>query len=341
MSLERDEAHRIEVYPLNAELHASCWRWGKEKARAAIDNDPSRSNVVAKQVASGKWNVYEKSRLSTQKVKSVWTETEMRTEDGTRQTNALFPEATGIFDHPKSVELIRRCIQLVVEDSDTILDFFSGSATTAHAAMLQELHSNMHIHYILCQIPQECAEGTVARSNGYQNICLLAEERIRRAGAKIAAEVEETNRQLKLGEEPKPIPDIGFRVLSIDDPALSNTRMRPADWKPETLDDFVDNSVSGATSLDLLFQVLPAFRIPYSAKIDKCEVLGRTVYYVEGRQLIACFDDDISTEVIEEVAKERPLYAVFRDSCFANDAAIANLEELFRTFSPDTVRRVI
>ena len=177
--------------------------------------------------------------------------------------------------------------------------------------------------------------------DGYETICDLGEERLRRAAAKVRAEIEESNRQLHLGEEPKPLPDLGFRVLRVGDSVLRDVHADPASTGQATLLDLIDNMEEGATPLDLLFQVLPKFRIPYSCSIEEREVDGRTVLDVNGGQLLACFDEDVSTATIEAIAKARPLYAVFRDASFSDDSAVANLEELFKTFSPDTIRRVI
>ena len=166
-------------------------------------------------------------------------------------------------------------------------------------------------------------------------------ERIRRAGEKIAEEVEEVNKQLKLGEEPKPVPDIGFRVLRIDSSNFRDTYAEPAEQAQANLFDLVDNLKDDRTPEDLLFQVLPTFRIPYSAHIEAFEINGAKCFNVNDGQLIACFDTEVGTSVIERIAQERPIYAVFRDASLADDSAAANFEELFRTYSPDTIRRVI
>jgi adenine-specific DNA-methyltransferase len=188
--------------------------------------------------------------------------------------------------------------------------------------------------YILVQLPEET-------SGQWRDLCEVGEERIRRAGAKIKAEVEEANRQLKLGEDPKPVPDVGFRVLKIDSSNFEDAYAEPDDLDQSSIYDYVDNLREDRTADDLLFQVLPKFRIPYSAKIEKRDVSGRTVFDVEDGQLMACFDEDVDASVIEEIAKARPLYAVFRDASLSDDATAANLEELFKTYSPDTIRRVI
>ena len=137
------------------------------------------------------------------------------------------------------------------------------------------------------------------------------------------------------------MPDIGFRVLRVDNSCLKDEYASPAEYEQTELDLFADNASEGATPLDLLFQVLPAFRIEYSAKITERELGGKTCFDVNDSQLIACFDEDVSTEALEAIAREKPIYAVFRDVCFASDADVANLDELFKTFSPETIRKVI
>ena len=174
-----------------------------------------------------------------------------------------------------------------------------------------------------------------------EHFCEIGEERIRRAGAKIASEIEETNRQLKIGEDPKPVPDIGFRVFSIDSPNFLDTYSEPGEQTQASLLSLVDNLKEDRTPEDLLFQVLPAFRIPYSVHVEKMDIASAACFNVNDGQLIACFDTEVSTAAIEKIAQMKPIYAVFRDASFASDSDAANFEELFKTYSPDTVRRVI
>lgn len=211
----------------------------------------------------------------------------------------------------------------------------------ADAVMQQNALDGGYRQFIMIQIPEECDSKSEARKDGYSTICDLGEERIRRAGAKIVAEVEEANRQIKLGEEPKPVPDVGFRVLRIDSSNFRDTYTEPGDQNQATLYDYIDNLKDDRTPEDLLFQVLPSFRIPYSASIDEFDIDGVKCFNVNEGQLIACFDTEVGTNVIEKIAQERPIYAVFRDASLADDSAAANFEELFKTYSPDTIRRVI
>ena len=246
-----------------------------------------------------------------------------------------------VFNFSKPTRLIGKLIQSISDSDALVVDFFSGSATTAEAVMRVNAADCGARRWVLVQFPEECPSDSVAGKAGFGTICRVGEERIHRAGAKIRAEVEEENKQLKLGEAPKPVPDIGFRVLRIDSSNFNDAYAEPGDVTQQSIFDYVDNLKEDRSTEDLLFQTLPAFRIPYSAKIEKRAVEGKTVFDVNEGQLMACFDEDVTVDVIERIAKAKPLYAVFRDASMADDATAANLEELFKTYSPDTIRRVI
>ena len=261
--------------------------------------------------------------------------------NGTREILELFD--TKLFNFSKPVNLIEYLLKwsTSVDKDALILDFFSGSATTAHAVMQLNAEDGGNRKFIMVQLPEVTDEKSEARKAGFGTICDIGQERIRRAGAKICAEIEESNKQLKLGEEPKKLPDVGFRVLRIDSSNFKDTHAEPGDTRQENLFDLVDNLEVGRSEEDLLFQTLPAFRIPYSAHIEETDIDGTRCFNVNNGQLIACFDEQVSTSVIEKIAQQKPLYAVFRDASLADDSAAANFEELFRTFSPETIRRVI
>ena len=265
---------------------------------------------------------------------NLWPYSEVgHTDEAKKQLKSLF-NGSAPFDTPKPVRLLDRILTIASDKDSIVLDFFSGSATTAEAAMRKNAEDGGNRRFVLVQLPEET-------SGGWDNLCNVGEERIRRAGEKIKAEIDKDNEQLELGADPKSVPDIGFRVLRVDDSCLKDEFAAPDQYDQAQLDLFADNAAEGAAPLDLLFQVLPTFRIEYSAKIAERELGGKTCFDVNDGQLIACFDEDVDTEALEAIAKERPLYAVFRDACFSNDAAVANLEELFKTFSPDTIRKVI
>lgn len=242
----------------------------------------------------------------------------------------------------KPLKLLENILNIAnLKEGDIVMDFFSGSASTADACMHYQEKNNIHIKYIMIQISDLISPDTDLYREGFRSISEVGEERIRRAGKKIADEIEAENQQLKLGEEPKPIPDIGFRVLRIDSSNFKNTYTTPDTIGQDSLLDMIDNVKEGRTAEDILFQVLPVFRIPYSAHIEKQSVKGRTVFDVNHGQLLACFDADVTNDVIEEIARRKPSYAVMRDVSFKDDSAATNFEELFKTFSPDTIRRVI
>ena len=265
---------------------------------------------------------------------NLWSYSEVgHTDEAKKQLKSLF-DGSAPFDTPKPVRLLDRILTIASDKDSVVFDFFSGSATTAEAVMRKNTEDGGSRRFVLVQLPEEI-------SGDWDNLCNVGEERIRRAGEKIKSEVDKASEQLELGAEPKPVPDIGFRVLRVDDSCLRDEYASPAEYEQGQLDLFADNAAVGATPLDLLFQVLPAFRIEYSAKIAERELGGRMCFDVNDGQLIACFDEDVSTEALEAIAREKPIYAVFRDACFASDADVANLDELFKTFSPETIRKVI
>lgn len=261
------------------------------------------------------------------------------TDIGTAEIKNLFGEK--YFDFPKPTILMRRILEHGSSSHSIVVDFFSGSASMADAVMQQNAIDGGARRFIMVQLPEKTDEHSAAFRDGYKTICDIGEERIRRAGKKIAAEVEDANRQLKLGEEPKPVPDIGFRVLRIDSSNMEDTYRRPGETDQMDLLSLADNVKLDRTPEDLLFEVLPKFRIPYSARIEKRELGGRECFLVDGNRLVACFDTEVGTETIEEMAKMEPDYAVMRDASMRDDATQANFEELFKTYSPDTVRCVI
>lgn len=253
-----------------------------------------------------------------------------------------------VFSYPKPPSLIAYFASLLWKEGTRlhdnegiILDFFSGSATTAHSVMQLNAEDGGNRKFIMVQLPEACDERSEAAKAGYENICEIGKERIRRAGRKIAAEVEEQNRQPKLGEEPKKVPDIGFRVLKIDSSNFEDVSAEPAEYTQQTLAGLADNLKPGRTAEDLLFQVMPQFQIPLSAKIEKRNVNGSTVFSVDDGRLVACFDRNVATETIVAMAKSQPDYAVMRDASFTGDDAVSNFGELFKTYSSATFTRVV
>ncbi len=265
---------------------------------------------------------------------NLWPFSEVgHTDEAKKELQRLF-DSTAPFDTPKPVRLMDRILTIASDSDSLVLDFFSGSASMGEAIMRKNATDGGTRGFILVQIPEDA-------SGGYATLCDVGEERIRRVGTDIMYEIEKKNFNLKLGEVPKSPPDIGFRVLRIDSSNFRDTYAEPGTQPQNTLLSFIDNLKEDRTPEDLLFQVLPAFRIPYSASIEEFDIDGTTCFNVNDGQLIACFDTEVGTNVIEQIAQRMPIYAVFRDASLADDSAAANFEELFKTYSPDTIRRVI
>lgn len=236
------------------------------------------------------------------------------------------------FETVKPIEVIKRLIYHVTKKdaSNIVLDFFSGSATTAHAVMQLNAEDGGNRRFIMVQLAENCEEKKGGKSQ-YKTICEIGEERIRRAGAKIKSENGLTADKL----------DIGFRVLKLDSSNMQDVYYNPNAMRQSLLDETIDNVKTDRTPLDLLFQVMLDLGVELSAKIEEKQVNGKTYYVVNGNDLIACFDEDIDNSVITEIAKQQPLYAVFKSTSFATDSASINNEQLFKTYSPATVIKVI
>ena len=231
------------------------------------------------------------------------------------------------FQTPKPVKLLELFILNFTKKDEIVLDFFSGSASTAHAVFTSNLFDGSHRKFILVQLP----EGSDIRGQEYETICDIGEERIRRAGAKIKEESGLTADKL----------DTGFRVLKLDSSNMQDVYYNPMAMRQSLLDGTIDNVKTDRTPLDLLFQVMLDLGVELSAKIEEKQVNGKTYFVVNGNDLIACFDEDIDNDVITEIAKQQPLYAVFKSTSFATDSASINNEQLFKTYSPSTVIKVI
>ena len=258
---------------------------------------------------------------------------------GKKELNELMGRPIG-FDTVKPTSLLGHLLSKVEPDA-VVFDFFSGSATTAHAVMQLNAEDGGNRKFIMVQLPEVCDEKSEAAKAGYSNICEIGKERIRRAGAKIAAEVEQANAQLKLGEEPKKVPDIGFRVLKIDSSNFKDVKSTPDAIQQDQLFGMADNLKPDRTPEDILFQLVPQFEIPFTARIEKLSIGGKTVYSVDDDTLLACFDREVSEDVIRTMAERQPLRAVLRDASFIGDDALTNFEEIFKTLSPSTETRVV
>lgn len=286
---------------------------------------------------------YEEKRAFGE-VDNTWWDAQRITVNSTasKQLMNLF-DGVQVFDTPKPVDLITNAMRLALPEKsdDIILDFFSGSAACADAAMQLNAEDGGSRRFIMVQLPEACDEKSEASKAGYKNICEIGKERIRRAGRKIAEEVEESNSQLKLGEEPKKIPDIGFRVLKIESSNFEDVSAEPGDFSQDAMLRFADNLKLDRTPDDLVIQVMLKKQIELSAPIEKLEFNGCTVFSVDNGRLVACFDRDVPVEVMTAMAKMEPDYAVMRDASFAGDDAVSNFAEIFKNYSSITEVEVI
>lgn len=329
VSLNKENGYNIEVKPYNSTGKESVWRWGVTKANENINlENIKKSQIVAKPKKDGGYIISEKNRRCTSKVKSVWDETSMRTEEGTRLIRRIFGFTP--FDHPKPIGLLNRVIEMS-GDADTILDFFSGSASLAQAVMEKNYQDGGNRKFIMVQLPEVTDDKSEARKAGYENICEIGKERIRRAGKKIVEENPNKDKDL----------DIGFRVLKLDSSNMKDVYYNPSDYDQNLLDKFESNIKEERSSEDLLFQVMLELGEMLSSNIAEINVNGKKVFNVEDGNIIACFDEDINEEVITNIAKMTPYYVVFRDSSLTSDSVAANFEQIFKTYSPNTIRKIL
>ena len=236
----------------------------------------------------------------------------------------------GVFDGPKPLRLMERLLSLAnLKEDSIVLDFFSGSGSMGHAVMKYNAEKGKHSKFILVQLPEETDDK--AKKAGYETICQIGEERIRRAGKKIKEEAGLQGQDL----------DTGFRVLKLDSSNMEDVFYSPEDFNEQHLFNYVDNVKSDRSSLDLLFQVLPELGIELSAKIEERDVNGKMVFFVDGTYLIATFDTEVNESTVTEIAKMKPDYFVMRDASAANDNVLDNFEQIFKHYSPDTIRKIL
>lgn len=260
-------------------------------------------------------------------------------QEGAQEVVSLFGDK-GVFDGPKPVRLLQRLITLAnLKDDSIVLDFFSGSATTAHALMKTNFEKGTDRKFILVQLPEAVSDKK--KGQGYSTICEIGKERIRRAGKKIMEELEAKKADNGLFDkesEPTRL-DVGFRVLKLDTSNMQDVYYTPEDSSAATL--FDDNVKPDRTPEDLLFQVMLECNLPLSAKIERKTIAGKDVFSVNDDYLIACFDDDVTEIVITEVARRKPYYFIMRDSSLSSDQVADNFEQIFNAYSKDTIRRIL
>lgn len=250
-------------------------------------------------------------------------------QEGSKEVTALFGDK-GVFDGPKPVRLLQRLLTLAnLDDNSIILDFFSGSASTAHAVMKMNAEKQKHCPFIMVQLPEHISEKK--KEQGYKTVCEIGKERIRRAGKKIKEESPLTTQDL----------DTGFRVLKLDSTNMQDIYYSPKDISQADLFSQVDNVKPDRTGEDLLFQVMLELGATLDSKIETTTVAGKTIYNVAEGYLVACFDPDVTDEVVKAIAQMLPAYAVLRDTSMKDDSTATNFEQIFKTYSPDTVTKIL
>lgn len=303
----------VEVYPAKSNGIQTVWRWGKEeKARKNLNIE-----IFGKANQKGGYMIVQKYRKTSKMQRSVWDEKEFVNERGTEAVKQLFNNRS-FFDYPKSIFTIKRIIELGSDKDCLILDFFSGSSTTAHAVMQLNNEDSGKRKFIMIQLPEPATEQ--AQDDGYNTLCDVAKERIRRAGKKIKEESPLTTQDL----------DTGFRVFRVDSSNYEEVEHTPKDWNQDQLDLFLNNIKSDRNDLDLLFGCMLDWGIKLSLPMSSEKVDGKIVYTVNDGDLVACFADKVTDNVVRAMAEKQPLRVIFRDSCFERDADKINIYETFK-----------
>lgn len=320
------------VHPVSTD---GVWRWSyelfsSELAKGNIEFKRTENGVlVDEKGAPAHWNIYTKIWLKDRQAEGT-IPNDLLTKFENRHSAKEISALNIPFDFAKPVGMIKYLIFIMQQEKDIIvLDFFSGSATTAHAVMQLNAEDGGHRKFIMVQLPEETDEKSEAYKAGYKNICEIGKERIRRAAKKIAEE----NPEAKF--------DGGFRVLKCDSSNMKDVYYNPAEYEQSLFSRLEDNIKEDRTPEDLLFQVMLDLGVLLSSKIEETTIAGKKVFNVEDNYLIACFDDNVTEEVITEIAKQKPYYFVMRDRSMANDSVATNFEQIFATYSSDTVRKVL
>ena len=316
------------IYPKGPTGYDSRWICSEQKYKELEQN-----NLIAwkKVERNGEqiWQVQQKFYLEgrTKAPGNLWNDIEGN-KKATRDIRVLF-DTKKVFEFPKPVGLLKKIISISSETEAIILDFFSGSCTTAHAVMQLNAEDGGNRKFIMVQLPEKTDEKSEAYKAGYKNICEIGKERIRRAGRKIKEEAGLQGQDL----------DIGFRVLKLDSSNMQDVYYTPRDFTVNDL--FADNVKPDRTAEDLLFQVMLDLGVELSATIEQRTMDGKLVFFVNDNYLVACFDTDIAEDTIKAIAKLKPYYFVMRDSSLASDNVADNFDQLFETYSKDTIRKIL
>lgn len=347
------------------------WRWNEATFSAQLDYDNVEKRYDGSYICGNIWFACdENTQPSSIKYLKDVSRMLLRSiislkSDGGIEVEKIF-DGKSFFSYPKPVSLLRLLINSIEENDGYVLDFFSGSATTAHAVMQLNAEDGGHRKFIMVQLPEATVEKSEAYKAGYKTICEIGKERIRRAGQKIQEErieaialskhewdqttfyaehKEECDRLGHLPDEyfakEHPPIDTGFRVLKCDTSNMKEVYYNPVEYEASLFSHLEDNIKEDRTPEDLLFQVMLDLGVLLSSKIEETTIAGKKVFNVEDNYLIACFDSDVTEETITAIAKQKPYYFVMRDSSMANDSVATNFDQIFATYSPDTVRKVL
>ena len=323
--------------PVTGEQHlpprGRCWRISPDKFSSALADGRIIFGKDGKGRPQMKSFYEEKKEFGS--VDNSWFTSERigTTTNGTKEVMELFG-GQPYFDKPKPTSLLRKIVDLAnVQEDDIILDFFSGSATTAHAVMQLNAEDGGHRKFIMVQLPEKCDEASEAYKAGYKNICEIGKERIRRAGEKILKEQLANNNSTL--NSPNSTFDIGFRVLKLDSTNMKDVYYAPSDYDQEKLAGLESNIKDDRTDLDLLFGCLIDWGLPLSLPYKSEQIDGCTVHTYNDGDLIACFDANVPESVVKEIAQRKPLRAVFRDSGFASSPEKINVFEIFKLYMPE------
>lgn len=316
--------HSVEVYPPKSIKNdvQFVWRWGKEKAAANMNEE-----IIGYEVKNGEYRIVQKMRQKEKIIRSLLTDTKYSSRRGTAEVEMLLNRK--VFSFPKPLALLKEFCMVGMNHNDIVLDFFSGSATTAHAVMQLNAEDGGNRKYIMVQYPEPVQPQTEAGKAGYKTICDIGRKRISNAAKQIKK------------DHPEAVFDEGIRVFEIDDTNMNDVYYSPADYSQDMLSMLESNVKADRNDLDLLFGCLLEWGLPLSLPYRSEIMDGCTVHDYNDGNLIACFDENIPDRVVKEIARRQPLRAVFRDSSFANSPSKINAGEIFKRMAPDARVKVI
>jgi len=326
VSLKKEATFQIEVWPDAPNGVKTCWTWGKDKVL-------KEGKLLCAQPTGDEWRIYRKDYLhgengevATTLVKSLWVDKEITNDYGRKAIKDLFGSA--IMDFPKSTELMAKLVKIGSHPDSIVMDFFSGSSSTAHAVMKVNAEEGGNRRFIMVQLPEELPADSAGAKAGFKNIADIGKERIRRAGKQVLEGDSDKGWQQ----------DVGFRVLKVDTSNMADVYYAPDALAKENLGLFVDNIKPDRTAEDLLFQVMLDWGVDLTLPIEKKAIQGKDVFFVDGNALAACFDahSGVDEAFVKELATHKPLRVVFRDAGFKDSAVKINVEQIFKLLSPAT-----